>query len=116
MHTREARRSSSRRGRRIFHSIASTGQSLRDEGVDTTRLLVFHLAGIASKLSSRSPFPIHVRGAEGASAEGKIAVAEDPVHLKTLAAVDEAVAVDRDDLGEMRPIIGKRPYTPIKTS
>ena len=48
-----------------------------------------------------SPFPIHVTGIDGASAQWEIAVAEDPVHLEPTAAVDEAAdAVDGDDLGD----------------
>ena len=54
-------------------------------------------------------------GIEGVSAEGKIAVAEDPTHLEPMAAVENAEdEVDGEDLGERRPKVGKRPYTHTK--
>ena len=50
-------------------------------------------------------------GIEGVSAEGEIAVAEDPTDLEPLAAVENAEdEVDGEDLGERRPMIGNRPY------
>ena len=54
-------------------------------------------------------------GVEGVSAEGQIAVAEDPTHLELLATVENAEdEVDGEELGERRPKIGRRPYTPTK--
>ena len=50
-------------------------------------------------------------GIEGTSAEGEIAVAEDPAHPEPLAAVEEAAdAVDGDVLCKGRPRVGKGPY------
>ncbi len=54
-------------------------------------------------------------GIEGVLAEGEIAVAEDPTHLEPLAAIENAEdEFDGEDLGERRPKIGKKPYTPTK--
>ena len=62
-----------------------------------------------------SALPIYVSGIAGASAEGEIAAAEDPVHLELTAAVGVvAEEVDGDDLGERRARVGTRSYTPTK--
>ena len=54
-------------------------------------------------------------GVERGSAEGEIAVAEDPAHLEPLTAVESAEdEVDGEELGERRPKIGRRPYTPTE--
>ena len=65
---------------------------------------------MTSESSSISPSPIHVSGVEGVSAEGEIAVAEEPTHLEPLTAVENAEdEVDGEELGERRPKIGRRP-------
>ena len=70
---------------------------------------------MTSESSSISPSPIHVSGVEGVSAEGEIAVAEEPTHLEPLTAAENAEdEVDGEELGERRPKIGRRPYTPTK--
>ena len=52
-----------------------------------------------SRSSSISPSPIHVSCIEVVSAEGKIAVAEDPTHLEPSAAVKNAEdEVDGEDV------------------
>jgi hypothetical protein len=56
-----------------------------------------------------------VSGVEGVSAEGEIAVAEEPTHLEPLTAAENAEdEVDGEELGERRPKIGRRPYIPTK--
>ena len=54
-------------------------------------------------------------GVEGVSADGEIAVAEEPTTLEPLTAIEKAEdEVDGEDLGERRPKIGRRPYTPTR--
>ena len=70
---------------------------------------------MTSKSSSISPSPIHVSGIEGVSAEGEIAVAENPAHLEPLATIESVQDdVDGEEFGERRPKIGRRPYIPTK--